>query len=173
MQVHAPTPAPEESQAVELTRVIAEFGRHLAILADQLGASLLEADRECVSVGASFDDLAAAKTAIDGVECPEPARGELQRTARQMGESLQAAVVALQYHDRLAQRLGLIRAGLDRLQTLLHSGPGRSHAEWLVSLDEVERINRAERQRLDHDAGASAAPDSTAHPKADDTVELF
>ena len=48
-------PAPENG---ELSVVIGEFGRHLDMLAEQLGASLSDADRDCVSVGQSFHDLA-------------------------------------------------------------------------------------------------------------------
>jgi hypothetical protein len=156
----------------ELRALIAEFGRHLDILADQLGASVLEADRECVSVGESFHELAAARSIIDGMDCPEPQRSALRKTGRQMGESLHAAVVALQYHDRLAQRLGLVRAGLDRLQLLLKDDRSRSYDEWIRSLHEVERINRSERLRLgpEPDDGPGVAQ-SAGEPASD--VELF
>jgi hypothetical protein len=103
--------------------VIVEFGRHLDMLAERLGASLLEADRECESVGESFRDMAAAKNTIDGVSCQEPEQSILRDSCRQICESLHAAVVALQYHDRLSQRLGLIRTGLNRLQNLFKTAP--------------------------------------------------
>lgn len=153
-------------------RVMVELGRHLGMLADQLAASMREADRECVSVGESFHELAAARSSLDEIAGVEPARGELRGICRQMGESLHAAVVALQYHDRLAQRLGLIGAGLDRLQALLHSGADRDHEEWMKALHEVERVNRAERQRLGPEStGSYAIVDERR--AADSTVELF
>ncbi|HWJ34893.1 MAG TPA: hypothetical protein VNR70_06485 [Steroidobacteraceae bacterium] len=157
----------------ELGEVIVEFGRHLDMLAEQLATSLMEADRDCVSVGQSFHELAAAKTTIDGIRCAEPEHSVLRNSCRQIGDSLHAAVVALQYHDRLAQRLGLVRAGLDRLQTMLHDQSARSYDEWLHSLRDVERINRIEQQRLDP-AAAHRQPDGSA-PLAlsHSSVELF
>jgi hypothetical protein len=166
----APQPAPENG---ELRVVIGEFGRHLDMLAEQLGASLSEADRECVSVGESFHDLAQAKNKIADVNCDEPGRTVLKHSCEQIGNSLHAAVVALQYHDRLAQQLALIRTGLTRLQELLHDQTGRSYNDWLESLRHVERLNRIEQRRLgpDPDMGQS----DTAHRSAaaNDSVELF
>jgi acyl carrier protein phosphodiesterase len=144
--------------------VIEEFGRHLDMLAEQLAASLLEADRECESVGESFHDMAAAKNTLGGVNCQEPEQSILRDSCRQIGESLHAAVIALQYHDRLSQRLGLIRTGLVRLQTLLRERSARSAEDWLNSLRDVEQINRVEQRRL--------GPD-TARAVSNDSVELF
>jgi len=163
-------PAPENT---ELRVVIGEFARHLDILADQLGASLSEADRECISVGESFHDLADAKNKIEVVGCDEPGRTVLKHSCEQIGHSLHAAVVALQYHDRLAQRLALIRTGLNRLQELLHDQSGRSYDEWLISLRHVEHLNRVEQRRLGQDT--SARPSDAAHrpDPVNDGVELF
>jgi len=138
----------EEPKSTQLREVIVEFGRHLDILAEQLGASVMEADRDCVSVGDSFHEMASARATLEAVECAEPVRAVLRDSCLQIGESLQTAVIALQYHDRLSQRLGLVRMGLNRLQTLLHDESPRSYDEWLASLREVEQINRVEQQRL-------------------------
>lgn len=165
----ATQPAPENG---ELRVVIGEFGRHLDMLAEQLGASLSEADRDCVSVGESFHDLADAKNKIAVVDCDEPARTFLKHSCEQIGNSLHAAVVALQYHDRLAQRLALIRTGLNRLQELLHDPTVRPYNDWLESLRQVEQLNRIEQSRLGPEAqlGRSTAERSAA---ASDAVELF
>jgi hypothetical protein len=165
----APQPAPENG---ELRVVIGEFGRHLDMLAEQLGASLSEADRECVSVGESFHDLAQAKNQIADVNCDEPGRTVLKHSCEQIGISLHAAVIALQYHDRLAQQLALIRTGLTRLQELLHDDQtGRSYNDWLESLRHVEHLNRIEQRRLgpDPDMGQGAHRSAAAN----DSVELF
>ena len=45
------------------------------VVAEQLAASLLEANRECVSVGKSFHELVAAKCTIDEISCVEPEPG--------------------------------------------------------------------------------------------------
>lgn len=142
------TATAEEPKSTQLREVILEFGRHLDILAEQLGASVMEADRDCVSVGDSFHEMASARTTLESIECGEPVRSILRDSCLQIGESLQTAVVALQYHDRLSQRLGLVRVGLTRLQTLLHDSSSRSYDDWLASLRDVEQINRMEQQRL-------------------------
>jgi hypothetical protein len=162
----------DEPKSTQLREVIIEFGRHLDMLAEQLGASVMEADRECVSVGESFHEMAAARNTIAGIPCTEPERSILHGSCEQIGESLHTAVVALQYHDRLSQRLGLVRAGLDRLQTLLHDESPRSYDDWLESLRDVERINRVEQRRL----GPAAIEDAASGPAPDmsqSSVELF
>jgi hypothetical protein len=163
----------DEPKSTQLREVIVEFGRHLDMLAEQLGASVMEADRECVSVGESFHEMATARNTIAGIRCAEPERSVLHGSCKQIGESLHTAVVALQYHDRLAQRLGLVRAGLSRLQTLLHDESPRSYDEWLESLRDVEHTNRVEQRRLgpatiDDDAVSGPDPDMSQS-----SVELF
>ena len=163
-------PAPENG---ELRVVIGEFGRHLDMLAEQLGASLSEADRDCVSVGESFHDLADAKNKIADVPCDEPARTLLRHSCEQIGNSLHAAVVALQYHDRLSQRLALIRTGLNRLQDLLHDRSGRTYNDWLESLRHVENLNRIEQRRLGPETDMGQSDPVHPSPAVNDSVELF
>lgn len=140
--------AVDESRSPQLREVITELGRHLDILAEQLRASVMEADRDCACVGDSFHEMASARRTLESVDCDEPARSVVRDSCLQIGESLHTAVIALQYHDRLSQRLGLVRAGLNRLQTLLHDRSPHSYDDWLTSLREVEKINRMEQQRL-------------------------
>ena len=166
----ATQPAPETG---ELRVVIGEFGRHLDMLAEQLGASLSEADRECVSVGESFHDLADAKNKIADVNCDEPVRTVLKHSCEQIGNSLHAAVVALQYHDRLAQRLALIRTGLNRLQELLHDPTVRPYNDWLESLRHVEQLNRIEQRRLGPETDIGQSDVAHRSAAANDSVELF
>jgi hypothetical protein len=166
----ATQPAPEN---VELRVVIGEFGRHLDMLAEQLGASLSEADRECVSVGESFHDLADAKNRIADVDCDEPVRTVLKHSCEQIGSSLHAAVVALQYHDRLAQRLALIRTGLNRLQELLHDPTVRPYNDWLESLRHVEHLNRVEQRRLGPETEMGQNGPAHRSAAANEGVELF
>lgn len=162
---------PASPRTPALRAVIGEFGRHLDMLSEQLGASLREADGECVSVGESFHDMAAAKNALDGIRCPEPEQSILRDSCRQIGASLHAAVTALQYHDRLSQRLALIRTGLNRLQSLLQDRSARSYDEWLQALREVEQVNRVEQRRLGPDPGRET--NGAAAAVANGSVELF
>jgi hypothetical protein len=163
-------PSPENG---DLGVVIGEFGRHLDMLAEQLSASLSQADRECVSVGESFHDLANAKNRIADVSCDEPGRTVLKHSCEQIGNSLHAAVVALQYHDRLAQQLALIRSGLNRLQELLHDRTGRSYSDWLESLRHVEHLNRIEQRRLGPNTDMGQGDAVHGGAAANDSVELF
>ena len=163
-------PTPENG---ELRVVIGEFGRHLDMLAEQLGASLSEADRDCVSVGESFHDLADANNKMADINCDEPGQTVLKRSCEQIGSSLHAAVVALQYHDRLSQRLALIRTGLNRLQELLHDRTGRSYDDWLESLRNVEYLNRVEQRRLGPESEMGQSDGAPQSATANDGVELF
>ena len=136
----------EEPKSTQLREVIVEFGRHLDILSE--------------------------RATLESIDCTEPVRSILRDSCLQIGESLQTAVVALQYHDRLSQRLGLVRVGLNRLQTLLHDASPRSYDDWLASLREVEHINRMEQQRLGPTPVESEA--SVYEPDlSQSSVELF
>jgi hypothetical protein len=128
--------------------VIEEFGRLLAIFSEQLVESLREADKECMAVGESFHELAAAKRRIERASCPEPEQTMLRNACVQIDSSLGAAVIALQYHDRLAQRVGHIHVGLTNLQNLLGNAATRSNDEWLQLLKNVEHSYHREWHRL-------------------------
>jgi hypothetical protein len=168
-----PTAGAPGPKAAELREVIQEFGRHLDMLAEQLGGALSEANRECNSVGDSFHDMASAKTTIEAVRCADPERAVLRDSCKRIGDSLHAAVVALQYHDRLAQRLTLVRTGLNRLQRLLHERPDSSYGEWLQALRDVEQINRTEQQRVGPDASHDQLSGAQRPALAHSSVELF
>jgi hypothetical protein len=156
-----------------LHAVIEEFARLLDIFSGQLAESLQEADRECMAVGESFHALEAARSRIAAIECPEPGREVLRDGCTQIGESLAGAVVALQYHDRLAQRVGHIRVGLNHLQGLLRHQSIASGEEWLKLLRNVELSYHHEWSRLARPAPPSAAAGG-AEPHADQSaVELF
>jgi hypothetical protein len=152
VQVAQPIATPRGS---DLRAVIEEFGRVLDVLGAQLSASVLEAEQECAAVGKAFRELATAKNRIDEIVCEQPEFTIVRANSAQIGASLHAAVVGLQYHDRLAQRVGHIRAGLNHLQQVLRDGSERSHAEWLELLRDVEEAHRQEQQRLMADEIAS------------------
>ena len=105
-----------------LREVIEEFARLLSVLSEQLADSLHESGRDCVAVGQSFHRLATASEQIDAIAGQQPAIAGLREHCAEIGASLAAAVVALQYHDRLVQRAGHIRTGLEHLQVLQHRG---------------------------------------------------
>lgn len=162
-----------DPEGAQLREVIIEFGRHLDMLAEQLGGALSEADRECHCVGASFHEMALAKKTIEGIDCAEPEGSVLRDSCKQIGESLHTAVVALQYHDRLSQRLALIRAALTRLQMLLHDRSPGSYDDWLHALRDVERVSRTEQQRLGPNTSRGQPGSAQRGAMSPSSVELF
>ena len=134
--------------AAGLREVIEELARLLSVLSHQLADSLYESGRDCVAVGQSFHRLAAASERIDAIAAQRPTADGLREHCAEIGASLQAAVVALQYHDRLAQRVGHIRTGLEHLQSLLRDRAERSYEDWLVLLRDAERAQKTEQARL-------------------------
>jgi hypothetical protein len=142
--------------------VIEEVGRLLGVFEAQLSDSLHQASQEFGSVGAAFQEIAAANGRITSVTLREPDMTSVRMNCECIGRSLSHAVVGLQSHDRLAQRLGHIRDGLDHLQNLLGDGNERSPAQWLHLLRGVDLAHQTEQSRL-------AAAESTANAN----IELF
>jgi len=145
-----------------LREVIEEFARLLEVLGGQLGHSVQEAEREWGDLGLAFHRLAVANERLGKLGSSSPILAAVGEQSAEIGASLEAAVVTLQCHDRLAQRVGHICAGLDRLHTLLRDGVERPNQEWLRLLREVERTQHAEQARL---AAVDIAPRGS--------VELF
>lgn len=173
-----PTDNTVASQAVAhkeatMRGVIDEFGRLLEIFSAQLAESLQEADRDCTAVGDSFHHLAEARGNIERVPCPEPQASILRRQCVQIEDSIGAAVVALQYHDRLTQRIGHIRVGLNHLQKLLRHQAQRTSEEWLELLQNVDRTYHLEWHRLAHSASAHQGCADAAAGQDNSSVELF
>jgi hypothetical protein len=127
---------------------IRELVRVLEMLGSQLSHSVEESAQEWSEVGAAFDRLSAANSRLDSLSEASPTWAAIHGETEQIRESLAAAVVALQHHDRLAQRLGHIRSGIDDLRQLLTSGVERFSAEWLMRLQSIERIQHEEHARL-------------------------
>jgi hypothetical protein len=149
-------------RTADIRAVIEEFGRLLGVFGAQLTDSLNEANREFEAIGTAFQDLAAANERIDAIVVREPEMTLIRMNCERIGAALSTAVIGLQCHDRLAQRLGHIRGGLDHLHGLLGDGHERSYGQWLELLRDVERAQRTEQSRL-----AAATAGSTPN------VELF
>ena len=137
-----------DAGSAALRDVVEEFGRLLAIFEAQLGAAIVEADRECMAVGAAFHGLAAARDEISASVAGGDCATLVRRGCERIGASLTAATVALQYHDRLTQWVAHIRSGLQRLQIYLRDDSNRSHEQWLHTLKQVEHRYYLEQRRL-------------------------
>ena len=131
-----------------LRELLDNFARLLSMLSEQLADSLRESGRECVAVGQSFHRLGAASDQIAAIAAQQPAVAGLREHCAEIGTSLAAAVMALQYHDRLAQRVNYIRTALEHLQSLLRDRSERSYEDWLLLLRGVEQVQKAEQARL-------------------------
>jgi hypothetical protein len=125
-----------------------EFAQVLAVLGTELSASVQAADRDIVDLAQAFQQLARANERTQSIARNDPALGPIGDNCAQISASLREAIIALQCHDRLAQRVGHIRAGLDHLRGLLQEAPDRSCDEWLGLLRQVEDSHRAEQERL-------------------------
>jgi hypothetical protein len=156
------SPRTKRTPDPSLREVIEEFARLLEVLGLQLGHSVREAEEEWGDLGSAFHRLAVANERVRKLACSSPIHSAIAEQSAEIGASLEAAVVTLQCHDRLAQRVGHICAGLDSLHTLLRDGVERPNQEWLRLLREVERRQHAEQARL---AAADIAPRGS--------VELF
>jgi hypothetical protein len=159
-------------QNPDLRAVVEEFGRLLAIFEAQLGAAVSEADRECMAVGEAFHGLSSAKDDITGSLGAQDSQQRILAACERIGSSLTAAVMALQYHDRLSQRVEHIRMGLHRLQTHLRDDAGQTHEDWMGMLKRVEHRYYLEQKRLEAVARAGASQDGAASADPDN-VELF
>jgi hypothetical protein len=168
-QASAPESAGENP---DLRAVVEEFGRLLAIFEAQLGAAVSEADRECMAVGEAFHGLASAKDDIAGNLGVQGGEQRILAACERIGASLTAAVMALQYHDRLSQRVEHIRMGLHRLQTHLRDDTGQTHEDWMAMLKRVEHRYYLEQKRLEAVARGPGSQDQDASA-GPDNVELF
>jgi DNA anti-recombination protein RmuC len=131
-----------------MREVMAELERVLEVLGSQLLHSMQESAREWADVGAALDRLASANAQLQSLAEQQPPSTPIRTQSDAISASLAAAVVALQHHDRLAQRLGHIQSGIDDLRELLTDGVERSSTEWLVRLGAVEKLQRDEQDRL-------------------------
>ena len=138
-----------------MQEVSGELARVLDGLGSQLLHSVEESTREWADVGAAFDRLAAANATLEALAEAMPLSVAIQAQSDEIHASLAAAVVALQHHDRLAQRLGHIRSGIEHLRDLFRDGVQRSSSEWCVRLAAIAQLQRQEQARL---IAADAAP---------------
>ncbi len=90
-----------------------------------------------------------------------------------MRESLSAATVALQFHDRLTQQVDHVRSGLNDLSRLLEGDASGGRSEWDARLAAWGRSYEAEHHRLMSSARAGGAGDPSLSPGDAADIELF
>jgi hypothetical protein len=135
--------------------VAGDLARVLDALGSQLVHSVEESTREWADVGAAFDRLATVNATLEALSEAMPLAVAIEAQSEEIRSALSSAVVALQHHDRLSQRLGHIRSGIVHLRDLLRDGVERSSSEWRLRLAAVEHLQREEQNRL---VAAESAP---------------
>jgi hypothetical protein len=98
--------------------------------------------------------------------------------AHKIVEQAQSAMVAMQFHDQLVQRMAHVRDSLTELNEAL-SGGSVSEVDWATVLAGIRFRYSMEDERLQFDRiiGSTACPDVNNHDNAHDSlrgsVELF
>ena len=144
-----------------------EVCRFLDLTATQLELALRESEQPLSTIAGAIGELAADVRV-------------LERHLPDVGARLREAVVALQFYDRLSQRLTHARDGLMLLAGALQN-PGAGDAAWVGLHERVRRQYSMEQERKIFELAASgAAPEefskalaSHAPETAEDRVELF
>ena len=98
--------------------------------------------------------------------------------AQKIVERAQTAVVAMQFHDQLVQRVAHVRDALTELNEALQGNPAAS-VDWATVLAGIRfRYSMEDERRLfDRIIGATACPDVNCHDSTHDSlrggVEIF
>jgi hypothetical protein len=98
--------------------------------------------------------------------------------ARQIVEQAQSALVAMQFHDQLVQRMAHVRDSLTELNEALTGAPA-AEVDWATVLAGIRFRYSMEDERMQFDRiiGSKACPDVNAHDNSHDSlrgsVELF
>ena len=161
----SPLPTPAGPEPGELRTP--EVCRFLDLTVTQLELALRESEPPVSAIAGAIGALAAEVR-------------ELERFLPDVGPRLREAVVALQFYDRLSQRLTHARDGLMLLAGALQN-PAAGNAAWVGLHERVRRQYSMEQERRIFElAVAGAAPEEfsqalAAHSaeSAEDRVELF
>jgi hypothetical protein len=98
--------------------------------------------------------------------------------ARKIVEQAQTALVAMQFHDQLVQRMAHVRDSLTELNEALTGAPA-AEVDWATVLAGIRFRYSMEDERMQFDRiiGSTACPDVKAHDSTHDSlrgsVELF
>lgn len=144
----------------------------LGLAASQIEVALREEEAPIATLGRSVTQLAAAAEALDAALATLP-DGDARRAVEDKRDALLAdardATVALQFHDRLVQRLTHVRDSLAWLGEFVdrhgHRGPA---AGWDGLRDRIRSQYSMQQERLMFDLLVrGATPDEVLHALAD------
>jgi len=138
----------------------------------EVAAHTTEAQVETLATSiAALVTLGAELQAANGATAPDA-------LARRIVEQAQSALVAMQFHDQLVQRVAHVRDALTELNEALASAPV-AEVDWATVLAGIRFRYSMEDERMlfDRIIGSTACPDVNAHDAAHDSlrgsVELF
>jgi len=147
----------------------------LELAASQLEVAAHTSDARVETLASSIAALvtlgAELKAANDAGLAPEA-------LVRKIVEEAQNAVVAMQFHDQLVQRMAHVRDALTELNEAL-SSPSATEVDWATVLAGIRFRYSMEDERMlfDRIIGAAACPDVNCHDSTHDSlrssVEIF
>ena len=128
--------------------VIRELCRLLLSFGSELAHATRESEQQCVPLGQVFGRVADANRHIAACVRDTSSAVPVLAHCAEISQALSTAVVTLQNGDRLAQRIGHVRSGLDHLYSLLQSYPSRSYEESMALLQDVDLMHALQQERL-------------------------
>jgi len=156
----------------------------------QMDAAMRDSDRSVDALVNAFTELTQASAAISGLSRQMSAAGvatpvageELAQRCDAIGRQINEVVVAMQFYDKLSQRMGHVRHSLTTLAMFVCNRPQRQDRDhWVKLLASLRRLYRTAEERAVFDLvaeGASAEDVRSAIGKvqeeaADSSIELF
>ena len=147
----------------------------LELAASQLEVAAHTSDAQVEKLAGSIAALVTLSVELKAASGAGTVPGEL---AHKIVEQAQTALVAMQFHDQLVQRVAHVRDALTELNEALNGAPA-AEVDWATVLAGIRFRYSMEDERLQFDRiiGATACPDVNAHDHTHDSlrgsVELF
>lgn len=125
--------------------VAAQLRRFLELGAAQLDAAVRESDSRVEKLAEAISDMASDARALElevaALEGPEQraaqARARIRTLSEALGAHAQSAIIALQFYDKLVQRLTHVREGLAIPSDGAATAANPAGADWQALLEQV------------------------------------
>jgi hypothetical protein len=147
----------------------------LELAASQLEVAAHTTDAQVETLASSIASLVTLSVELQAASGAGTVPGGL---ARRIVEQAQNALVAMQFHDQLMQRMAHVRDALTELNEALNGAPA-ADVDWATVLAGIRFRYSMEDERMQFDRiiGSTACPDVNAHDSAHDSlrgsVEFF
>lgn len=155
----------------------------LALAAAQIEATMIEAGNSVSELSTAFSEIAEKFHHLDGHDSDtviEVNREDFQA----LRQKINSAIVAMQFYDRMSQRLHHVNTGLTETAGLLEDPNGIEDHDWAVLQEGIKQkyTMESERQMFDQIVAGTALDDaletfkrvtSETLSKSADDIELF